>query len=208
MQACRFTSLAAYIAVNVACSVVLVLVSKRVYTIWPFPLTAVTVQQVLTWVITYTRTQDSTQIAGAWYLGVTFAAGIAGTNVLLQHVSVGIYELVKALCVPSLVLVQYHQYKVKEDHGRFGIGRHRGLCGCGDGARHGTDGSAVVGVVAVLASRAERQGLHPAAQRQTDVVVAARRRRACALWRRHWPWRKSTAVAVSLLCWWAWPASL
>lgn len=186
MGACRLTSLAAYIAVNVACSVVLVLVSKRVYTVWPFPLTAVTVQQVLTWVITYTRTQDSTQIAGAWYLGVMFAAGIAGTNVLLQHVSVGIYELVKALCVPSLVLVQYHQYKVKED-ARGALVSAAIVAFMVAGTVHATfatdSASAVaVGVVAVLASATHKATVKACIRQHNvkpDVVLAAHMPASC-----------------------------
>ena len=176
--------LAAYIAVNVACSVVLVLASKRVYTVWPFPLTAVTVQQVLTWVMTYKR--DSTQVVGAWYLGVTFAAGIAGTNVLLQHVSVGIYELVKALCVPALVLVQYYQYRVKEDaQGTLVSAAIVVFMAAGTAhATFATDSASavVVGVLAVLASATHKATVKACIRQhgvKPDALLAAHMPASC-----------------------------
>jgi len=99
-------------AVNVVCGVAVIIGSKHLYSVWPYPVTAVAMQQIM--VLAYTFDRQCTDHTVSGYLSATFAGSVAMSNVMLSLCTVGVYELLTAMRIPALLLVQYMQFKVKE----------------------------------------------------------------------------------------------
>lgn len=99
--------------VNVACGVGIILGSKHLYTTWPYPVAAAALQQTMLLVYTYEREHDV-----PWhitnYLAFTNAGQVALSNMMLRLCTLGVYELITALRVPALLLVQWYQFRVAE----------------------------------------------------------------------------------------------
>jgi hypothetical protein len=160
-------------AVNVVCSICVICGSKGLYRRWSHPVTAITIQQIMTWVYLY---EDKPGSAGSpsWFLGGLFALNVAGSNIMLRYCSVGLYEVVMALRVPTLVGVQHVKYKVHES--RAGVAIAVAVTGF---TLTGTIGSALsvhlggllAGIIAVLGSGAHKATVKAYLQ-QTDTVAA------------------------------------
>ena len=98
------------VAFNVFASVAIVMLSKTLYAVWPFPIMCTAVHLVLTSMYVSDAKQlddvvDPTTIAHR-LLAILLALSIALTNVSLKLNSIGIYELVKSLQLPMTLLMQ------------------------------------------------------------------------------------------------------
>ena len=160
------------VAVNVACSVGVVCGSKVLYQRWAHPVTAITIQQMMTWVYLY-KDKPVSEDSLSWYLGGLFALNVAGSNIMLRYCSVGLYEIVMALRVASLVCVQHVQFKVRES--RAGVAAAVAVTGF---TLIGTLGSTLsvniggllAGLIAVFSSGAHKAAVKAYLQ-QTDAAA-------------------------------------
>ncbi|KNC96564.1 uncharacterized protein SPPG_08151 [Spizellomyces punctatus DAOM BR117] len=105
---------------NIASTVLIVLANKAVMQSFNYPLILTALHQVTIWVITscwgfYTGQKFSSllDVTDGLMLGGTNAAGIVFMNLSLATNSVGAYQLLKILNLPTIAILQYSLYSVR-----------------------------------------------------------------------------------------------
>ncbi len=167
---------------NISASVGIVLLSKVLFSYWPYPMMTTAVHLAMTWVYVSKRTSTKidTAIIAHKLMAILLASSVALTNMSLQLNSIGIYELVKSAQLPLTLCLQWCYFRVHEGKYQCALAVTVALLVASgaapvDGGRSGWMGllAALGGVCANCSSKLLIKAYRMAFQIDSDALLAS-----------------------------------